>query len=104
MVKMFTIGYVCRALYTNTRVQIEKVKGAPLFQFSDKQKTVERVQATKRRPETIHTHNMQHASANTIDYRATYVYGIGNGRAPPIVLHWAALKHSPEYLALAKIN
>ena len=21
-----------------------------------------------------------------------------------IVLHWAALKHSPEYLALAKIN
>ena len=39
-----------------------------------------------------------------IDYRATYVYGIGNGRAPPIVLHWAALKHSPEYLALAKIN
>ena len=39
-----------------------------------------------------------------IDYRATYVYRIGNGRAPPIVLHWAALKHSPEYLALAKIN
>ena len=39
-----------------------------------------------------------------IDYKATYIYGIGNGRALPIVLHWAALKHSPEYLALAKIN
>ena len=40
----------------------------------------------------------------TIDYRATYIYGIGNGRVPPIVLYWAALKHSPEYLVLAKIN
>ena len=40
----------------------------------------------------------------TIDYRATYVYGIGNGHALPIVLHWAALKHSPKYLALTKIN
>ena len=40
----------------------------------------------------------------TIDYRATYVYGIGNGRAPLIVLHWAALKRSSEYIALAKIN
>ena len=44
------------------------------------------------------------ASTIIIDYRATYVYGIGNGRALPIVLHWAALKHSPEYLAFAKIN
>ena len=42
--------------------------------------------------------------SSTIDYRATYVYGTGNGRAPPIVLHWATLKHSPEYLVLAKIN
>ena len=39
-----------------------------------------------------------------INYRATYIYGIGNGHALPIVLHWAALKHSPEYIALAKIN
>ena len=34
----------------------------------------------------------------------TYVYGIGNGRAPLIVLHWAALKRSSEYIALANIN
>ena len=27
-----------------------------------------------------------------IDYRATYVYGIGNEHVPLIVLHWAALK------------
>ena len=39
-----------------------------------------------------------------IDYRTTYVYVIGNGHAPPIVLHWAALKHSPVYLVLTKIN
>ena len=39
-----------------------------------------------------------------IDYRGTCVYGIRNRHTPPIVLHWAALKHSPEYLALASIN
>ena len=39
-----------------------------------------------------------------IDYKATYIYRIGNGRALPTVLHWATLKHSPEYLALTKIN
>ena len=39
-----------------------------------------------------------------IDYRATYVYGIGNGRALLIVLHWAALIPSSEYIALTKIN
>ena len=39
-----------------------------------------------------------------IDHRATYAYRIGNGHTPPILLHWATLKHSPEYLALAKIN
>ena len=39
-----------------------------------------------------------------IDYRATYVYGIGNERSPLIVLHWAALKLSSEYIALTKIN
>ena len=39
-----------------------------------------------------------------IDYRATYVYGIGNGCTPLIVLHWAALKRSSKYIALAKIN
>ena len=35
-----------------------------------------------------------------IDYRATYmyVYGIGNRRALPKEMHWAALKHSPKYL------
>ena len=33
----------------------------------------------------------------------TYIYGIGNGRAPPIVMHWTALKHSPNYLVLARI-
>ena len=41
---------------------------------------------------------------STIDYRATYVYGIGNKHALLIVLHWAALKRSSEYIALAKIN
>ena len=29
-----------------------------------------------------------------IDYRATYVYGIGTGHAPLIVLHWAVLQRS----------
>ena len=37
-----------------------------------------------------------------IDYR-NYVYGIGNERAPPIVMYSNVLKHSPEYLALTKI-
>ena len=49
-----------------------------------------------------HSEIVSHGKA--IDYRATDAYGIGNGRALPIVLHWAALKHSPEYLALANIN
>ena len=40
----------------------------------------------------------------TIDYRATYVYGIGNECVPLIVLHWAALKRSSKYIVLAKIN
>ena len=52
----------------------------------------------------MHTANLQQIIASSIDYRATYVNGIGNGCAPPIVLHWAALKYSPEYLALTKIN
>ena len=42
--------------------------------------------------------------ACAIDYRTTYVYGIGNEHTPLIVLHWAALKQSSEYIALAKIN
>ena len=32
-----------------------------------------------------------------IDHRATYVYRIGNRRALPKVMHWAALKYFPEY-------
>ena len=32
----------------------------------------------------------------TIDYRATYVYGIGNGRAPPIGLHGNASETIPR--------
>ena len=43
-------------------------------------------------------------SSSAIDYRATYVYRIGNGHMPLIVLYWAALKRSSEYIALAKIN
>ena len=39
-----------------------------------------------------------------IDYRATYVYRIGNGHSPLIVLHWAALIPSSEYIALVKIS
>ena len=38
----------------------------------------------------------------TIDYRATYVYGIGNGRAPLIVLLWATLIPSSEYVYNAR--
>ena len=38
-----------------------------------------------------------------VDYRATYINRIGNGRVPLIVLHWAALIPSFEYMALAKI-
>ena len=45
---------------------------------------------------------MLHGS--TIDYRATYVYGIENGHVLLIVLHWAALIPSSEYIALAKTN
>ena len=40
----------------------------------------------------------------TIDYRATYVYGIGSGCVLHIVLHWTALIPSSEYIVLAKIN
>ena len=41
-------------------------------------------------------------STMTIDYRATYAYGIGNGCVPLIVLHWAALIPSSEYIYSAR--
>ena len=44
------------------------------------------------------------ATLHRLEIRATYIYGIGNRSAPPTAMHWAALKHYPEYLALAKIN
>ena len=40
----------------------------------------------------------------TIDYRVTYIYGIRNGCVPLIVLHWAGLIPSPEYIAFTKIS
>ena len=43
-------------------------------------------------------------TACSIDYRATYVHGIGNGCAPLIVLHWAALIPSSKYIAFTKAN
>ena len=33
-----------------------------------------------------------------------YVYWIGNGCVPHIVMYWAALKHSPEYHILSTHN
>ena len=36
----------------------------------------------------------------TTDYRATYIWD-WNECVPPIVKHWAALKHSPKYLMFA---
>ena len=52
----------------------------------------------------MHTANLQQIILSSIDYRATYINGIGNGCVPLIVLHRATLKYSPKYLALTKIN
>ena len=46
----------------------------------------------------------QRNATRTIDYRATYIYGIEKGCMLLVVLHWATLKYSTKYLALAKIN
>ena len=51
-----------------------------------------------------YTNNCLWHNTLAIDYRATNIYGIGKGHAPLIVLHWAALKRSSEYIKLAKIN
>ena len=40
--------------------------------------------------------NMLQQDYVTIDYRATYIYGIGNKRVPLIVLLWAALNDPPN--------
>ena len=56
-------------------------------------------------PVVLATVGLAQARPNyTIDYRATYIYGIGNGNTPLIALHWAALILSSKYKALAKIN